>query len=154
MGNFVQSAVMLSRFLPENFSIQMAAGYVLCCQIGVFWSSFGNILGIAHDYFEKKLLIFNFKKGLENGFVFSNTAEKSSNLWVLRECLLKKKGTILKADKLNTISNSFIKIISFVLNALASDYQTIQIGRTAGPCYCHLSKTNLQPTEKLDIPHH
>lgn len=60
-------------------------------RLGFFWSSFGNILGIAHDYFEKKLLIFNFKKGLENGFVFSNTAEKSSNLLSAARVFVKKK---------------------------------------------------------------
>lgn len=65
-----------------------------------------------------------------------------------------KRGSILKADKLKKISNSFIKIISFVPSGLASDLHTIQIGRTAGPSHCHLTKTNLQPTAELDIVHH
>lgn len=146
---------MLSRFLPEHFSIQMADRYVLCCEIGGFlvwfWPHLRNCTWLLF-YFEKKLLIsFNFEKGLPNGlFKYSRKAFKS--LSAVR--VLFKKETILKDDKLKPISNSIIKIISFVLSALASDCQTIQIGRRAGPCHCHLSKTNLQPTAELDVVHH
>lgn len=65
-----------------------------------------------------------------------------------------KRGTILEADKLKKVPNSFIKIISFVPSGLTSGLQTIQIGGTAGPSYYHLTKTNLQPFAELDIVHH
>lgn len=65
-----------------------------------------------------------------------------------------KRGTILEADKLKKVPNSFIKIISFVPSGLTSGLQTIQTGGTAGPSYYHLTKTNLQPFAELDIVHH
>lgn len=64
-----------------------------------------------------------------------------------------KRGTILKADKLTTISSSVIKT-SFVPGGLASDLQTTRIGGTAESSHCHLTRPSLQPTAELNIAHH
>jgi len=119
-------------------------------------SSFGNILEIACDCsFILKINCFLIKvQKVVLKMVLVLQMQQKSPLSMSAARVFVKRGTILKSAKLKEISNSFIKIISFVPSSLASEVQTIQIDRTAGLSHCHLTKTSLQPTAELGIAHH
>lgn len=115
-ADFYQNTSAAFRWLMDTLSVMRA-----------FLSRFGNVLEMVCDY--SVILKRNFcshytsKSGLENGLGFTNVAEKPSykSLGMSSVKVFVRRGTILKSDRLKTISNSFIEMVSFVPSGLASD---------------------------------